>query len=177
MNTMNGWTHKRWVGAVVASWAMVACSGCGYSTKRPFRSGIQTVHVEMLQSREFRRDLEFALTEALVKRIEMDTPYRIADKSVADTELSGEILEVRQRVIGNRFGSDDPREIGSTVVMRYRWKDLRNGDILVERPRFVHLTSYVPGVGESFTKGVRVRGLDRMAERIVETMESDWDPD
>ena len=37
-------------------------SGCGYSTRRPFPSGISTVHVEMLQSREFRRELEFELT-------------------------------------------------------------------------------------------------------------------
>jgi hypothetical protein len=154
---------------------LTVISGCGYSTKRPFRSNIETVHVEMLQSREFRRNLEFELTEALVKRIEMDTPYRIANRPYADTEFTGEILEVRQRVIGNRFGSDDPREIGSTVVMRYRWKDLRSGEILVERPRFVHMTSYIPGVGESFAKGIEVRGLDQMAERIVETMESDWE--
>lgn len=155
--------------------ALTVASGCGYSTKRPFRSGIQTVHVEMIESREFRRELEFSLTEALVKRIEMDTPYRIANRPYADTEFSGEILEVRQRVIGKQFGTNDPREIGATVVMRYRWKDLRSGEILVERPRFVHMTSYVPSVGESFEKGIDVRGLDQMAERIVETMESDWE--
>lgn len=164
---------KRWTLLALALSA-VAASGCGYSTKRPFPSGINTVYVEMLQSREFRRDLEFALSEALVKRIEMDTPYKIADKSVADTEFTGEILEVQQRVIGNQFDTDDPREIGSTIAMRYRWKDLRTGEILVERPRFVHMTSYVPSVGESFAKGVNVRGLDGMAERIVETMETGW---
>ena len=151
-----------------------ASAGCGYSSKRPFPTGIETVHVEMLQSREFRRDLEFALTEALVKRIEMDTPYRIADKANADTIFSGEILDVLQSVLGNQFQTDDPRELGVTIVMRYRWKDQRTGKILVERPRFVHMDAYIPPLGESFTKGVAVRGLDRMAERIVETMETDW---
>ena len=153
---------------------MVMATGCGYSTSRPFRTDVQTVAVEMIESREFRRELEFALTEALVKRIEMDTPYRIADKSVADTSFEGEILEVRQRTVGNQFRTDDPREIGTTIAMRYRWKDLRTGEILVERPQFVHMDAYIPPVGESFTKGVAVRGLDRMAERIVETMETDW---
>lgn len=165
--------HKELALAGLALLAMAA-GGCGYSTKRPFPSGINTVYVEMLQSREFRRDLEFALSEALVKRIEMDTPYKIADKSVADTEFTGEILEVQQRVIGNQFETDQPREIGATIVMRYRWKDLRSGDILVERPRFVHMTSYIPPAGETFAKGVNVRGLDGMAERIVETMETGW---
>ncbi len=149
-------------------------AGCGYSTKRPFPSDIQTVAVEMIDSREFRRDLEFALTEALTKRIEMDTPYRIADKSVADTCLSGEILEVQQRTLGKQFQTNEPREIGATIIMRYRWEDLRDGRILVERPRFVHMEAYIPPVGESFKKGVDVRGLDRMAERIVETMETPW---
>ena len=46
--------------------------GCGYSTKRPFPTNIRTLHVEMFHSKEFRRELEFRLTEALVKRIEMD---------------------------------------------------------------------------------------------------------
>lgn len=168
MTRLKGWP------LVALALSAMSCGGCGYSTKRPFPSGINTVYVDMLQSREFRRELEFSLTEALVKRIEMDTPYKIADKSVADTEFTGEILEVQQRVIGNQFDTDRPRELGSTIVMRYRWKDLRSGEILVERPRFVHMTSFVPPAGETFAKGVNVRGLDGMAERIVETMETGW---
>jgi len=151
-------------------------TGCGYSAKRPFSADIDTVCVEMLHSREFRRELEFHLTEALVKRIEMDTPYKIADRQVADTVFSGEILEVRQNVLGNQFQTDDPRAIGTSVVLRYRWQDQRTGEILVEMPRFVHMDSYIPTVGESFTSGVAIRSLDRMAERIVETMEIDWQP-
>ena len=58
----------------VASVGCCLSTGCGYSSKRPFATNIETVHVEMVQSREFRRDLEFHLTEALVKRINMDTP-------------------------------------------------------------------------------------------------------
>ena len=150
-----------------------AMTGCGYSTKRPFRTDIQTVHVEMVQSREFRRELEFRLTEAIIKRIEMDTPYRIAPKRTADASLSGEILNVTNQVFGDDVKTGRPREIGSTVVVRYRFQDLRSGDILVERPRFVYQTSYIPPVGETFTVAM-TRALDGMAELIVETMETDW---
>ncbi len=158
---------------VVMVLAAATCGGCGYSTERPFRSGIKTVHVEMLESREFRRELEFQLTEALVKRIEMDTPYKIAPLRTADTLFSGEILEVRQRVFGDDFDTGLAREKGATVIMRFRWKDLRTGRILVERERFPYSVEYIPPVGETFTKGM-VRGLDNMAEAIVETMESSW---
>ncbi len=158
---------------VVVGLAVAMCGGCGYSTQRPFRSGIKTVHVEMLESREFRRELEFQLTEALIKRIEMDTPYRIAPLRTADTLFSGEILEVRQRVFGDDFDTGLAREKGATVIMRFRWKDLRTGRILVERERFPYSVEYIPPVGETFAKGM-VRGLDNMAEAIVETMESSW---
>ncbi len=153
--------------------AVSAASGCGYSTKRPFRTDIQTVHVEMFQSREFRRELEFRLTEAIIKRIEMDTPYRIGSKQTADATLSGEVLSVKNQVFGDDLSTGRPREIGATVVVRFRFQDMRSGEILAERPRFVYQTSYIPPVGETFTVSM-TRALDGMAEQIVETMETDW---
>lgn len=160
-----------------AVWLITAATalagGCGYSTRRPFRTDIQTVHVDMIHSKEFRRELEFRLTEALVKRIEMDTPYRIAGRRSADAVLTGEILSVENRNLGDSIEFDLPREIGSTVTIRFRLQDLRNGDVLLERRRFVYQTSYIPPVGETFTQGM-TRALDGLAERVVETMETDW---
>jgi hypothetical protein len=148
-------------------------TGCGYSTDRPFADDIQTVHVKMLHSREFRRDLEFSLTEALVKRIEMDTPYRVAPLKTADSVFSGEILEVRNRTMGDEFETQLPRETASTIVLAFRWKDLRTGKILAEHPSFPWTVHYIPPVGESFEVGM-VRGLDQMAEAVVERMETPW---
>ena len=95
-----------------------ALSGCGYSMRRPFPPDIATVHVEMFHSKEFRRELEFRLTEALVKRIEMDTPCRIAPIQTADALLTGEVVKVENRTLGDDFDLDLPREIGATVVIR-----------------------------------------------------------
>lgn len=153
--------------------AALGSTGCGYSTKRPFPTDIRTVHVEMFHSKEFRRELEFRLTEALVKRIEMDTPYRIAPRETADAVLTGEILHVDNRTFGDDLDTDLPREIASTIVVRFRFQDIRSGDVLVERPRFVYQASYIPPVGETFSKGM-VRGLDGLAEQIVESLETDW---
>ena len=158
-------------------WSLViplfGVTGCGYSTARPFPTDIQTVHVEMLHSKEFRRELEFRLTEAIIKRVEMDTPYRIAPRRTADAVLSGEILAVENRTFGDDFDTDLPREIGSTLVLRFRFQDMRSGEILVERPRFVYQTSYIPPVGETFAQGM-TRAIGGAAEQIVETMESGW---
>ncbi len=158
---------------VVGLGLLMSLTGCGYSTERPFRRDIQTVSVEMFHSRDFRRELEFNLTEALVKRVELDTPYRIATRERADSVISGEILEVQQRTLGTDFDTDLPREIGTTYILRWRWKDLRDGKFLREYPRFVHTTTYIPPVGEDFDT-TRVRGIDSLAERMVEAMENDW---
>jgi len=148
-------------------------TGCAYSSKRPFRPDIRTVHVEMFQSKDFRRELEFRLTEALIKRIELDTPYRIDQKRTADAELTGEILAVQNQSFGKDVNTGRPREMGTAVVVRFRLQDLRSGDILVERPRFVYQSSYIPPVGETFSNGM-TRAMDGLAEQIVEAMETSW---
>jgi len=152
---------------------LVLSAGCRYSTERPFPTNVQTVHVETFQSREFRRDLEFELTEALIKRIEQDTPYRIAPRGTADWVISGEILRVQNMSFGNEFATDLPREIGSTVVVRFRVQDMRTGKIIVEQPRFVYQASYIPSVKEKFDQAM-LRAMDGLAERIVETLETSW---
>ena len=158
---------------VLATPIVMCLTGCSYSTVRPFPTDIHTIHVDMMHSREFRRELEFRLTEAISKRLEMDTPYRIASRRTADALLTGEILSVNNRTFGDDFELDRPREIGSTVVIAFRLQDMRTGDILVERPRFVYQTSYIPPVGETFAVAM-TRALDGMAEMMVETMESRW---
>ena len=165
--------HRKPVVLSLLAGVLLAVAGCGYSTSRPFPDDIQTVHVKMFHSKEFRRDLEFVLTEALVKRINMDTPYKIAPQRTAHTVLSGEVLEVRNRTIGDDFETQLPRETASTFIVAFRWKDLRTGKTLVERERFMYTTNYYPPVGETFTTGT-TRGLDGLAEQIVETMESGW---
>ena len=167
---MNKRIHLRVVAIAVL---LFGVTGCGYSSARPFSTDIQTVHVDTFHSKEFRRELELRLTEATIKRIEMDTPYRIAPRRTADVLLQGEILAVENRTFGDDFDTDLPREIGSTVIIRFRIQDLRTGEVLVERPRFVCQTSYIPPVGETFTDGM-TRALDVLAEQLVETMESGW---
>ncbi len=152
---------------------VLLAGGCSYSTRRPFPEDIRTVHVEMFQSKEFRRELEFRLTEAVIKRINMDTPYRIAPLRTADVVVSGEILSVRSRTFGSDLDDDLPREIGSTIAVRFQVKDLRDGRILVDRPRYVYQTNYIPPVGETFEDGM-IRGIDGLAEQIVQTMEAAW---
>lgn len=126
-----------------------------------------------MESKEFRRNLEFLLTEAVMKRVGSDTPYRIADRGRADTILSGEVLSVRQSAVAPDFVSRQPRDTQMTLVIRVLWKDLRNGKILMDRPLLLQGIDYLPAAGESEAFAEQ-RVVDRMASRIVSQMYNDW---
>jgi hypothetical protein len=143
--------------------------GCGYTWGAPYRQGIQTVHVEMFGSREFRRDIEFQLTEAVKKRIATDTPYRLSKKADADSLMSGEILEVRRAAFAPDPLSRLPRQQQLTLAIRLRWQDLRTGEFLIDQPLELQAMDYIPPLGETEDYGLQ-KVTDRMAEKITGRM-------
>jgi hypothetical protein len=161
------------LGMLVGLAMLVLGSGCGYSTSGLYRPNIQTVYVEMFQSKEFRRGIEFQLTEALRKQIDRSTPYRNAPRNRADTILTGEVLEWRESTLGRDLFTALPRETAGTLMVRYRWQDMRTGKILVDQPRLVTTVEYVRPVGEKVFNA-RDEAVDRLARRIISSMETPW---
>lgn len=157
----------------LAALGFVGLSGCGYKAGGPFRTDVNTIYVDMFESREFRRDLEFMLTEAVKKRIGMSTPYRLADKSKADTILTGAVLEERQAALAPDFRSRQPLEKQMTMVVKVQWKDLRTGKILMDQPLALQSVDYLFAAGET-EKFAQQRAMDRLAERIVGKMYDEW---
>jgi hypothetical protein len=147
--------------------------GCGYRAGELHRPGIETVHVEIFASQEFRRDLEFKLTEAIKKRVNLDTPYRLAARAEADTILKGEVLEVRQAAFATDYESRLPREKQLTLAVRVQWQDLRTGRVLVDQPVELQAADYLTPTGETEAL-TQERAIDRMAARIVAKMYRDW---
>lgn len=156
-----------------AALLLAALTGCGYSSDGLFRKNVRTVHVETFATKEFRRDLEFQLTEAVKKRVGMDTPYRVAAKDKADTLLKGEVLEVRQAAFAPDFLTRQPRDTQLTLVIRMQWQDLRNGELYADERLEVQSVDYLPAAGES-EKYAEDRAIDRMAAKIVRRMYDEW---
>ena len=148
-------------------------TGCGYRAGGPYRQDVRTVCVEMFGSKEFRRGLEFQLTEAVQKRIGMDTPYRVADRQNADTILEAEVLEERQSAFAPDFRSRLPRDKQLTLAVQVRWKDLRTGKLLVEQPVLLQAVDYLPPAGET-EQLAQERAIDRLASRIVAALSEEW---
>jgi len=168
---------------VLCTLVLAATSGCtsdatkGYTTRSPYPSGIRTVAVPIWTRGKdvYRRRLEMRLTEALVKRIEQDTRYKVTKKKRADTELTGTIVQVSQQVLTINPDDSLPRETEITLVVSFRWTDLRTGKAIVERENFRVTGTYLPSspMSEDFFQGSE-EAINKLAERIVEQLQSPW---
>ncbi len=159
--------------AWIALGLVPALAGCGYRAGGPFRTDVHTVYVDMVGSRDFRRDIEFDLTEALKKRLTAQgTPYRLASREKADTILQVEIEE-REGAFAPDFRSRQPREKTATLVARVQWKDVRNGRVLVDQPAVLQSADFLPVAGET-ERFAQQKAADLLAARIIKLMYEDW---
>jgi hypothetical protein len=100
----------------------------GYTTRPNYDESIKTVRVPIFENRTFRRGLEFDLTRAVIREIELKTPYKVVQGD-ADTELKGTIISYNKNII-NRNQLNEVREAETTLAVELVWKDLRSGEIL-----------------------------------------------
>ena len=82
----------------------------GYSSESLFPEGVGSIYVQMFDNRSFRRGVEYELSDALAKRIEAETPYKIiSSRDRADTIISGQIVQITESVLSSE------RQIGRAL--------------------------------------------------------------
>ena len=170
---------KSWIMCLAVLWAsgMLGCSSTdprvGYTNRSLFDENIKSVEVRIFSTKEFRRGLEFQLAEALVKRIEADTPYKVLKGGQADTILEGQLVSVPQTVLANQYSSGMPAEKQQQLQVKFTWKDRRSGHILAQDGSLRVVAEYTPPVGETFFTGQQEL-MDKMASKIVSRMRESW---
>ena len=170
---------KIWTLAPTLLWA-ISIMGCastdpkvGYTSRSLFDESIKSVQVKIFSTKEFRRGLEFDLTEALVKQIEASTPYKVLKGPQADTVLEGQLVNVRQTVLADQHDSDLPTEKQQQLIVTFTWKDRRSGRMLAEGKNVRVVAEYAPPAGETFFTGQQEL-MDKMGRKIVSQMRQPW---
>ena len=155
--------------------AMIFFAGCvGYSNKPLYTDEVQSVFVEMFDNTTFERDLEYDLTDAIAKRIESETPYKIiSDKSRADTVLSGKIVGIGGVPLTLDRDTGRALENQAEITAVFSWKNLKTGQYLVENASLTATAGYSEFEQQSFEYASRV-ATNKLAERIVEEMQTKW---
>ena len=154
---------------------MLFFAGCsGYSNESLYTDDVRSVYVEMFDNDTFERDLEYDLTDAIAKRIEAETPYKIiSDKSRADTVLSGKITGIGVSAITLERETGRPLEHQAEITAVFSWKNLKTGEYLVENLGVTSTAAYSYFQQQSFEYASKL-ATNKLAERIVEQMQKEW---
>lgn len=167
------------VAAIMLVGMLATLSGCvggigEYTNGGLHPDDVVSVYVEMFDSSSFRRQHEVVLTDAICKRIESETPYKIiSDRNRADTVLSGNISSIGSGVLATDRNTGGTLEREATVNVVVNWKNLKTGELLVDNKTAIGMASYSSELGQDFDYAARV-AVNNAAVRVVELMEKPW---
>ena len=145
--------------------------GCGRYQVGPanlYRPEIRTVYVPMFESDSLRQGLGEWLTEAVVKQIESQTPYKVVQTPAADSVLTGRLLDDRKQVLVES-SNDDARNLAYSMVLLVTWY-ARNGEPLMQH-RFSFGAHFLPESGQSLTTAQQ-QVVQELARQVVGRMET-----
>ncbi len=164
--------------SVLCFLSCVFLGGCGpstgYSNDSLFPSGISSVYLQMFDNRSFRRGIEFTLSDALAKRVEVDTPYKIvSSRDRADSVMSGQIVAAGESIltIERDIGRALEKEVVLTAVVN--WKNLKDGQLMINSKTVTATATYSDFQGQDFTYASSV-AANKLARSIVELMKNQW---
>ncbi len=170
-------TPWAWVPPQVAAIALLVgtLAGCGYESHELFPQDVHTIAVPIFQNRTFYRGVEFDLTEALVKQIELRTPYKVTDPGRADTIIQGAVVRVDQRRLSRRAQGGVPQELEVEITVDFEWRNQTTSEVLRQRRGYTAVGRYVPTdpVAEPFEVAQHA-AAQRLAEDIVSILAADW---
>lgn len=159
---------------------LAGCAGYQVGSGSLYAPDVQTVYVPMIESDSFRRDLGERLTEAVVKEIQLKTPYQVVDTPNADSILSAHILADTRHVLAeNAF--DDPRVSETDLKAQVTWVNRRRMPIAPVQtlnlpPELIAIgqtSNLIPEIGQSVATSQQ-QAIERLAQQIVSTMEAPW---
>ena len=157
----------------IAGAFLTGLSGCGagYSNKSLFPDDVQTIYVEMFESQSFWRGVEYRFTDALTKRIEADTPYKIVfTQDKADSVVTGQIVSVNRSAITSERQTGRALEKEATLEAIVSWKNLRTGKLLINNETVSASASYSEWQEQGFDYATGI-AANNLARKIVELME------
>ena len=168
---------------LLLSMAVVMAAGCAsyrMGAESLYAPDVQTVYVPMIESESFRRDLGERLTEAVVKEIELKTPFKVVGTPDADSILAVRLVsDTKKVIVENR--NDDPRVLEINMLSEVTWinrrrEPLRLPTTVALPPELLPInqtSSQITAAGQSSVT-TQQQAIERLAQQIVSTMEEGW---
>jgi hypothetical protein len=171
---------KQLFACALASLLMPGCAAYRFGSETLYAPDVTTVYVPMIESDSFRRDLGERLTEAVIKEIELKTPYKVVGTPDADSILVARLIGER-KLLEFENQNDDPRALEYALTAQVTWQTRRRQPLApvnsIPLPAdFVPITqtaTMLPEPGQS-DASAQQQAIQRLAEQIVATMEEPW---
>lgn len=159
---------------------LLGCAGYQFGASSLYRPDIQTIYVPIVRNETFRHDLGPRLTEAIVRRIQERTPYKVVGMPGADSTLTCRIVTEGKRSLTETI-TDEVRALDMVVSVDAAWVS-RGGQVLMENRvlptgnlalTFTQDSRVVPEAGQGLETELQ-EAIDNLADRIVGQMEMRW---
>lgn len=160
--------------------ALPGCAGYQVGTRSLYAPDVATVYVPMIESFSYRRDLGERLTEAVIKEIQIKTPFTVVNTPNADSILSARILDDDRRTLAeNAF--DDPRVSETSILAKVTWVNRRRQPIIAPQTLALPVdlidisadSTLLPESGQTVATSQQ-QAIERLAQQIVSLMEEPW---
>lgn len=166
-------------GGWISLW-LVGCAAYQFGNASLFNPSVRTIHIPVVRNDTFRHDIGVQLTEALVRSIEMRTPYKVIGDASADSTLTCRVTGQGKRVIAENQ-QDEARALSNTISVELTWTDRQGNLLLTNRfvPAgelafyFVQGNDFVPEGGQSLASS-QLKAVEQLADQIVGQMETRW---
>lgn len=147
----------------------------GYSSSSLYAKQYKSVAIPIFQNNTMNRNLEFMLTDAVVKEVQTRTPYQIIGEQYADSILIGTIKSVDLNVLSNSRTTALVNEMLIKVVIDFEWQNLQTGRRIVGRDNFSSSALFIPSQpsSEPIEMG-QFAVTQQLASDIVDQMQATW---
>ena len=173
---------RRALSALPLALLLGGCAGYHIGPVKPAKfEGIHSIAVNNFKNDTLQPRVEVLLANSVIKQIQQDGTYKVADEASADALLEGTLEEIRRRpsryVRGNVLQT---REYTLQIRVRYKLTQRGTGKLLDERTAFGDTSFFVSGSG-SVAADVNQDELqafplaaEELAVRLVSQISEGW---
>jgi hypothetical protein len=147
----------------------------GYTSSSLYPTNFRSVSVPIFENSTMTRNVEFMLTDAVIKEIQSRTQYRILGEQYADTLLTGTIKSVDLQMLSQSRETGLVNEMLVKVVLDFEWLNLMQGGRIAGRKNFASSAIFIPSrpSSEPFAVG-EFAVVQQLASDIVDQMQASW---
>ncbi|MDP7005523.1 MAG: LptE family protein [Phycisphaerales bacterium] len=147
----------------------------GYSSSSLYSKQFQSVAIPIFENNTLNRNLEFMLTDALIKEIQTRTSYRVVGEQYADTLLTGTIKSVDLQTLSQSSNTGLDNEVLIKTVIDFEWLNMNSGGRIVGRNNFSSSSLFIPSrpSSEPIEMG-QFAVVQQLASDIVDQMQASW---